>query len=233
MMAPKTQNSNSEFHPASLMFRYGVLRWFILFFVISGGWFTLGVLVGRGLSPIEFDIDKLQAELIRLRQDHLDRELKRFFAVDGKNGKTALVFYDKLKDRKESIPIPLEAFDPPAKEHSTKAASKSEIQDRIKSTENRMPKLPVTKPPASEVSSDAGHKYTIQVASVQDLNAANLMMNKLKTKNYSVYSIMSQVPGKGIWHRIRIGHFDSKSEAAPLIRRLKKDNYSTILLQTD
>ncbi len=227
-LAVKTQNSDSEFRPASSMFRHGMLRWFILFFFISGGWFTLGVLVGRGMSPIEFDINKLQAELIRLRQEHLDRELKRFLAADGKNGKTALSFYEKLKDREESSPIPLEAFDPPAKKHSTKAASKIEIQDRIKPPEVRMPKTL-----ASNTSPKAGHKFTIQVASVQDLNAANLMVNKLKTKNYPAYSVMSQISGKGIWYRIRVGRFNSKTEAYNLIQRLKKNNYNTILLQTD
>ncbi|MDM8543391.1 SPOR domain-containing protein [Desulfococcaceae bacterium HSG9] len=232
-MAVTNQNSDSEFRPASSMFRHGALRWFILFFFISAGWFTLGVFVGRGMAPIEFDINKLQAELIQLRQNHLDKELKRFLIADGKNGKTALSFYDKLKDRKESTPIPLEAFDPPAKEHSTKAASKIEIQDRIKSPEVSVPKQLVTKPLASNVSPDAVHKFTIQVASVQDLNAANRMVNKLKNGNYPAYSAMSQISGKGIWYRIRVGLFDSKSQADYLIRRLKKDNYNTILLQAN
>jgi hypothetical protein len=233
MMAVTNQNSDSEFRPASSMFRHGVLRWFILFFFISAGWFTLGVFVGRGMAPIKFDINKLQAELIRLREEHLDKELKRFLIADGKNGKTALSFYDKLKDRKEAEPIALEAFDPPAKKHSTKAASKIEIQDRIKPPEVRMPKQPTAKPLAGNVFPNAGHKFTIQVASVQDLNAADRMVSKLKTGNYPAYSVMSQIPGKGIWYRIRIGRFDSKSGADRLIRRLKKDNYNTILLQTD
>ena len=233
MMAETNQNENSELRPASSMFRHGVLRWCILFFFISSGWFTLGVLVGRGMVPIEFDINKLQAELIRLRQEHLDKELKRFLSADGKNGKTALSFYEKLKDREESDPIPLEAFDPPAKKHSTKAASKMEIQDRIKPSEVRVPKLPVTKPLASNASLDAVHKFTIQVASIQNLNAANRMVNKLKNRNYPAYSVMSQISGKGIWYRIRVGLFDSKSQADHLIRRLKKDNYNTILLRTN
>jgi len=233
MMAATNQNGNSEFRPAFSVFRNGMLRWFILFFFISAGWFTLGVLVGRGTAPVEFDINKLQAELIRLRQQHIDKELKRFLTADGKNGKTALSFYDKLKDRKASEPIPLEAFDPPAKKHSTKAASKIEIQDRIEPPEVRTPKQPVTQPLAAKAFTNIRHKYTIQVASMQDLNAANQMVNKLKTENYPVYSVMSKIPGKGIWHRIRVGRFDSKVEAALLIRRLKKDHYYTMLLQTD
>jgi len=233
MMAAKKQNSDSEFRPASSMFRHGVLRWCILFFFIPGGWFTLGVLVGRGTSPIEFDINKLQAELIKLRQEHLDKELKRFLSADGKNGKTALSFYEKLKDREESDPIPLEAFDPPAKKHSTKAASKIEIKDRVKPPEVRMPEQPVTKLLPSDASPNRGLKFTIQVASVQDINAANRMVKKLKTEKYPAYSVISQIVGKGIWHRIRVGRFDSKSEADALIQRLKKDNYNIILLQTD
>ena len=232
-MVVKAQNSNSEFHPASSMFRHGVLRWFILFFIISGCWFTLGVLVGRDMAPIEFDINKLQTELIRMRQEQLDKELKRFLSADGKNGKTALSFYEKLKDREESEPIQLEAFDPPSKKHSAKAASKIEIKDRIRLPEVRMPEQPVTKQLASDASPKTGLKFTIQVASVKDLNAANRMVKKLKTEKYPAYSVISQIVGKGIWHRIRVGRFDSKSEADALIQRLKKDDYNTILIQTD
>ncbi len=168
-----------------------------------------------------------------MRQEHLDRELKRFFAANGKNGKTALSFYDKLKDRQESDPIPLEAFDPPAKKHSTKAASKIEIQDNIKPPEVRMPKQPVSNLIAPDASLNVGPKFTIQVASVQDLNAANLMVNKLKTGNYPAYSVISLISGKGIWYRIRVGRFNSKSEAVPLIQRLKKDDHNTIVIQID
>jgi len=232
-MAVSNPNENTEFRPPSSVFRNGMLRWFILFFFISAGWFTLGVLVGRGMAPIEFDINKLQSELIRLRREHLDTELKRFLIADGKKGKTALVFYDKLKDRKESEPIPLEAFDPPAKKHSAKAASKIEIQDRIHPLEIRIPKLPDTRLPENATSQNSGQKFTIQVASTQDLNAANLMVKTLKAKNYPAYSITGQVAGKGTWHRIRIGRFGSKSEANPFIRQLKKDHYNTMLLQTN
>ena len=91
-MAAKIQNPDSQFRPTPSFFRNGMLRWFVLFFFISGGWFTLGVLVGRDLSPIEFDINKLRAELTKLRQEHLDSELKRFLAADGKRGKRPLSF---------------------------------------------------------------------------------------------------------------------------------------------
>ncbi len=233
-MAVKTQNSNSEFRHASLVFRHGMLRWFMLFVFISGGWFTLGVLVGRGMAPIEFDINKLQTELIRLRQAHLDKELKRFLAADGKSGKTALSFYEKLKDREESVPIPLEAFAiPPAKNHSVKAASKIKIHNSIQPPVIRVPEQTAAMTPPGDATPNAKNKFTLQVASVRDLNAAKLMVNKLNAKNYPAYRVMSQISGKGIWYRIRVGRFDSESKAGRFIRRLKKDNYNAILIQID
>ncbi len=232
-MASKTQNSDSEYNPSVSVFRHGVLRWFILFFVISGGWFTLGVLVGRGMSPVRFDVNQIQADLVRLRQQHLDKELKRFLAADGKNGKISLVFYDKLKDLKAAEPIPIEKFEPPAKKHSAKITSKMEIQERIQAPPVRSLAPQSETPKADQPPANPKHIYTIQVASVRNLDAANQMVKKLQNQNYPAYSVMTHVASKGIWHRVRIGRFKSKSKANGMIQRLHQHNYNTMLLQTD
>ena len=45
-----------------------------LLFLISGWMFVLGVLVGRGTAPINFDIQALQKELLELKESMVKQE---------------------------------------------------------------------------------------------------------------------------------------------------------------
>jgi len=56
------------------------------------------------------------------------------------------------------------------------------------------------------------------------------MVARLKKKGYSAYRISSNIPEKGIWHRVRIGYFKDKAEADGTLNKLKKEKYGPILV---
>ena len=76
----------------------------------------------------------------------------------------------------------------------------------------------------------AGPKYTIQAASVKAAKDADRMVAKLKKRGYPAYRVIGKVPGSGIWFRIRVGKFTSRSEARPMLDKLKKDGHKPILV---
>ena len=72
--------------------------WLVIFCFVSAWIFLLGILVGRGTVPVQFDIDALQKELADLRHAILEKEQKRITAdTDYLSGKTDFDFHESLK----------------------------------------------------------------------------------------------------------------------------------------
>ena len=81
--------------------RRQVAGWLSVFFFVAAGMFVLGVLVGRGTSPVQFDIENLQKELTALKEAVIKKELTRFkIDANTANDKTDLGFYEELKKTK-------------------------------------------------------------------------------------------------------------------------------------
>lgn len=66
---------------------------------------------------------------------------------------------------------------------------------------------------------DAG--WTVQVSSSTDPADAERLAARLKAKGYDAYTLRAPMRGR-TWHRVRVGHFRSREEAAAMERRLKQ-----------
>ncbi len=55
--------------------------------------------------------------------------------------------------------------------------------------------------------------YTVQIASFPQARFAKEMETTLKSKSYPAYVQKTDIPGKGTWYRVRVGHFGTKEEA--------------------
>jgi len=191
--------------------------WLWAVFLISGCMFAVGVLVGRGNAPVEFDIQALQNEIKALKAKDKQAEARRYKLDPG--------FYEALKEPVEPIPSP--ADKPPAKKPpkaggvERKVAAKSETVDRSrwKKSEQVLREL------------GGGDKpLTIQVSSLKDHALALQTEKELKSRGYKAYVITAIVPGKGVWHRVRLGAFADKKEAEPVLKKLKSEGKKPILM---
>ena len=63
------------------------------------------------------------------------------------------------------------------------------------------------------------------------MKVAAEMAEMLKKKGYQAYTVSAKIPGKGVWHRIRIGDFKNREDAGNILSRLKKDKYMPIVVQ--
>ena len=92
--------------------------------------------------------------------------------------------------------------------------------------------LPPVSPdePAGELSGDIKFHWTIQVSSLKDPGAAEKMVQNLKRKGYSAYSVKAVTPPEAIWYRVRVGPYRDKKLADNQITRLKQDGYTAILI---
>jgi len=229
--------------------------WIFLIVFVSAWMFVLGVLVGRDSAPVKFDIEKLQKELVALKEAVIKREQKRFkIDSDAVKNKTDFGFYEALKETKKyknngadiSDKQEIKPLSPKimtirkmlGADISDKQETKPLSQNKIVEVEEKVipdnAKVNIVKQEnqtailTQEIETDK--KYTIQVASLKDSKDADKMVASLKKKGYPAYMISSNIPEKGIWHRVRIGYFKDKSEAGSTLNKLKKEKYSPMLV---
>lgn len=200
-------------------------------FLISAAMFAVGVMVGRGSAPVQFDIEALQNELLELRQKMAHQEEMRYqLQADAKGPAPALKFYDELKTtEKPSV----------AKAPLPSARKKQKAASPVKTTALKNPakqKPQKKKPARPETATDekalkqTQTKHVIQVASVKDAGAAAAFVEKLRKKGYPAYVRKHQSPGKGIWYRVQVGRYPVRSAAGSHLQKLKNDGIEAILV---
>jgi len=84
-------------------------------------------------------------------------------------------------------------------------------------------------PPSAPVATKV--RYTLQLASYQDKTAAENDVKKMKQRGYAAFIVSADVPGKGLWHRVRLGSFANKVAAEKLQKELNsKEGLSPIII---
>lgn len=195
--------------------------------------FTLGVIVGRGLSPVRFDIEKLKKELIALKEEALKNKEVRAGA-DGQPSPDAkhLGFYDILTDKKEearlkSLPGKIRKTSRTAQSHAGPENSKQ--KPKVKTAVVKKDRLREKQAAAGKQERQGA--FTLQVASLKDKIKADRMVSMLKKKGYGAYAVSTKVLGKGTYHRVRVGHFSERDDAVKMASRLKRDDFDSIVME--
>ena len=204
--------------------RKGTTIWICLIFFVSAWMFVLGIFVGRGTAPVKFDIENLQKELVALKEAVIKEGQERFkIGRDPASTKMELGFYEALKETRPSVQNKVK---PPERKKTVSPQKKAKVGASLSRPLNEFgrDKLAPTK-------AAAGAGFTIQVASLKDMKVAAEMAEILKKKGYQAYTVSAKIPGKGTWHRIRIGDFKNRSDAGDILIRLKKDKYRPIVVQ--
>ncbi|HXS19310.1 MAG TPA: SPOR domain-containing protein, partial [Polyangiaceae bacterium] len=55
--------------------------------------------------------------------------------------------------------------------------------------------------------------FMVQVASFKDEKDADAFVKELRARGHEAFRQAANVPGRGIWHRVRIGSFKTKYQA--------------------
>ena len=191
--------------------------WVWTVFFVSACMFTAGVLVGRGNAPVEFDIQELQNEIKALKAKEEQAETARYKIEPG--------FYEALKKPVETIPPP--ADKPPA----GKSRKAPVVEKKVAANPKTVDKEGRLKSEQALRELGGSDKpLTIQVSSLKDHALALRTEKELKAKGYNAYVITAMVPGKGVWHRVRLGAFADKKEAHPVLKKLKGEGLNPILV---
>lgn len=76
--------------------------------------------------------------------------------------------------------------------------------------------------------------YQIQVASFRDLPEANAYVQELRLRGHAAYREGAHIPGRGLWHRVRIGPFKTKLAALAYKAEFEsKEGMAALLVDTE
>ena len=204
----------------------GWTLWISSMLFISMWMFVLGILVGRGTAPVPFDIHKLQKELKHLKEAALKKEEIRFKILSGVNKKN-FEFHDMLKKRAPGRVV----------KKADSKFKKTRLKKKSRDRDTRLNQQKEAAVGSKNTEKNAVEKFqkpetvlTIQVASFKNKKDADLMVSRMKKKGYRAYRALGIIPGKGVWYRVRVGHFNSKQEARKIVARLEKENIKPIIV---
>ncbi len=218
--------------------RRGVLVWTGLFLFVAVWMFVLGIMVGRGTAPVDLEKDKLVQELAARKAEILARERSRVEEqVSGEPGEQPqLGFYEALKNPGDEKRMKIPDLPKPRPEAVAGSAPRPEEKNAAVKPPAPVEKAPPTTDPkpqkAAPAPSSSGDRFTVQVAAVQDVQGATGLVNRLRKKGYRAYQIRSEVAGKGVWYRVRVGAYPSRQAAEAAMKKLKNDRYKGIIVHT-
>jgi len=224
--------------------------WFALTFFAMAWMFVLGILVGRGLSPVRFDVPKLKDDLVTLKEKVLptddeasevekdtiseipDLEFYKALREERADPRSrAMIMHRKAPDSK------LQVAKSPAKPQAvvTKSGEQpagSELQvtaaqEEAAELQNIPKKLAVTKKPKHQ------GPLTIQVAAFRRAEKAQELVMGLRRKGYDAYKVTADLPDKGTYHRVRVGHYADAEEARLAASKLRQERLETIIVKSD
>jgi cell division septation protein DedD len=209
------------------------ILWFGLTLFVCAWMFVLGILVGREMVPVKFDIEKLQNELAALKEAVIKKELDQYkIESNTDDSKTKMGFYETLKKTGGDVRL---------NNSTIKHQKESEPKKTASLQKKEMPKKEIPTPktdPAPKINTTDSKKatqnnnrFTIQVASLKNSKVADKLVDQLKQKGYPAYRSIGKVPEKGIWYRVRVGYFNSRSDAASTLKQLEKEKIHAIIVQ--
>ncbi|MBI9093038.1 MAG: SPOR domain-containing protein [Desulfobacterium sp.] len=222
--------------------------------------FVIGVLVGRGTSPVTFNTREFQDSLARIVNGS-ENQQKPF-------EKPALEFYEVLKSparttrstpeqHSEILAAVVEKTSSETDGGGQQLAMKRSLKAmtfrpgktakaktaKAKSPVVSVPKSPLkvasvpvkTAPvPAKNVASPGRGEgvYTIQIAAYKELKDALELMERLRVKGVQPYRTMGRV-GDDIWHRVRTGSFKDVASAKQVMQRLNQKRFKGMIIKKE
>ena len=239
---------------AKVVIKYG------LYLFIAVWMFALGVMVGRGTSPVTFDTESFQ--------DRLETIAREFGKDETPEAPVDLEFYDALNSpvrhevkggRKKTAEIV------PAKPDSTKSAAskpdgtstqgvadvpvkmskkqatfnRAEVSAKRKAVPTPKPAKPAIKTASATKPKEKRAKepavtggYTIQVAAYKDMKDAITQIAVLEKKGFPAYRVQAK-RSDGVWYRVRTGVFTDYASAATGLKKLKQAKINGMIIKKD
>lgn len=204
----------------------GFMKWG--FAILIGIWmFFLGIIAGRYMTPVDFDINPVEKELTLLKSAEAEKEREKIETGLASLNEKDLDFYDDLRGSSNNTQRYQEESSPPDTPEVKRPLSKKNLSD-IDAAEVEVPLDDDGSEPLPQTSDsndrDISLNFAIQVASFVLMEDAERMVSRLIDKGYTgAYQTSEEISNIGIRYRVKIGYFKTKSEARRILKSLKNN----------
>lgn len=107
-------------------------------------------------------------------------------------------------------------------EESEAGPSRAEQGEDLSPARKDSEDVPAAKPaPATLPAVTQDGKFTIQIASFLEREQAQNLVRWLRERGYPAFMVTAEIEGRGTWHRVRVGRFPGKSDAAAYQKELE------------
>lgn len=93
---------------------------------------------------------------------------------------------------------------------------------------------PSSPSPEGREAHPAGHplspRFTLQVGSMKDYQKALHLSDRLAKKGFPSYVISAEIPQKGTYYRVRVGHYVTRKAADQVMEQLKQKGEGEVIL---
>ena len=151
-------------------------------------------------------------------------------------------FYKTLTDKTDQTvsidlkPRPANEEIRPEKQQAAPMEKRVEIKEKEalspvkpKQASSKQPQPSVNKGSAA-AASRGKLRYTLQTAAYPEKGMAEGEVKRLKKRGYAAFVFSSELRGKGMWHRVRLGSFSNRAAAEKLQKTLHaKEGISPII----
>lgn len=211
----------------------GILK-YLIYACIAGWMFLLGIMVGRGNSPVSFDTQKFQKRLETIAHE--------FGGEKGDQKKIDLKFYDVLDHPAQVEGVvpekkPLEILPRKEKRHTggtlpvKTSLKKQTFQKKIRSQPEKIVENKTSLQPEKIVNKKQG-LYTVQIAAYKAFKDAIAQMAILEKKQFASYRVKGEKNGV-TWYRVRSGSFVTYEEARKFKEKLDKAGINSMIIKRD
>ena len=210
----KAKKYQIELTPMSALL-WSIFSIFLLMWI-----FVLGIFVGRGFLPGSVTtISDLRSQIKKLQELVSSRESYDSETYRETDNNPELDFYEKLASKKEEVKNnwkPEERADIQERESQAR-----DVAEQIKSAPDEKDITEVRPKSEPETPSLLG-RYTVQIASIGDIDKAEQVIKDLKDRGYDAYFYEAQVKGK-TYYRISCGKFASRGDAQKYALKLETE----------
>lgn len=132
----------------------------------------------------------------------------------------------KKENRKPQSPVPVvksipsqdPTFYKSLKERKDGSGGKGNIVGLVPPEVSSRPESSADSRPEGPLSS----RFTLQVASLKDYKKAVALKDHLAGQGFPSYILSAEIPEKGVYYRIRVGHYTTRKGAEDALARLKE-----------
>lgn len=201
--------------------------WVCVFLFVSVWIFLLGVIVGRGMSPIRFDLKRQDpnwgtAKTIPKRPATARKKSEQL------PQRSDFDFHDELK-KKKTYAHRLETAGGQTTDKPTSPKQKTRLPS-LKRKNQATAALPAKPAPLRPAAPSQG-SYSVQVASMKDAESADDMVKRLRGQGFPAFKTMGRLADKSVWYRVRVGRFEHQAQALEKLNALKKDFRGAMLVK--